>query len=327
MIVNLLPGLRELRAPLASGYLWLLTGWLIFAPLVPPISGSTGIWADTYRLGEAVGRSGVLAAVTFAAYIVGIFNERIAYLVARFLQSMRIRKPRELAKIWPYDILRDIVTNALIDRYRTSEAFRDEIRARMTPATLMTLSPDYVSTFLPNTKFGEFPHLQAPERDPELQRKFADATQRVIDEAEQSRDQLGLLLREQILVEGTIEELRQDLLLLPARLVGKEPEIYERWDRLRAESEFRISVALPLFVLALVLAIRLHPIFALLVLPSGYLVQEGLAKSRAATSQLAESLRAGRVSSPVLDRVRSGEPQWRYQPRSAIIAPPTGNRD
>ena len=134
-------------------------------------------------------------------------------------------------------------------------------------------------------------------------------------------------MRELILVEGTIEELRHDLLLLPARLVGKEPEIYERWDRLRAEAEFRISVALPLLALALVLAIRLHPVFVLLILLSGYLVQEGLAKSRAATSQLAESLRAGRVSSPVLDRVRTGEPQWRYQPRSTVTTPQAENKD
>ena len=154
MIVNILPGLRELRAPLASGYLWLLTFWLTFAPLVPPMSGATGIWADINRLGSAVGRSGALAAATFAAYIIGIFNERIAYLVTRFLQSIRIRKPAELAKLWPYETLRDIVTNTLIDRYWTSESFRDEVRGRMTPATLMILSTDYVSDFVPYTNIA-----------------------------------------------------------------------------------------------------------------------------------------------------------------------------
>jgi hypothetical protein len=90
------------------------------------------------------------------------------------------------------------------------------------------------------------PNLQQPERDPDLQRAFADVKQRVIDEFEHRRDQLGRLLREVILVDGAIEDLRHDLTLLPDRLVGKEPEIYERWDRLRAEAEFRISVALPL---------------------------------------------------------------------------------
>lgn len=317
MIVNLLPGLRDLRAPLASGYLWLLTGWLVFAQLIPPAGGATGIWKDIYRLGEGVGRSGILAAATFAAYIVGIFNERTAYLLTRWLQSVRMRKPAEAAKFWPYDILRDVVTDTLIDRYWTNEAFRSEVRERLTPASLMTLSQDYIASFIPKSAYEKYAHLQQPERDPELQHAFIDAKQRVIEDSELNRDQLGWVLREAIVVEGTIEELRQDLLLLPARLVGKESEIYERWDRLRAESEFRISVALPLLALALVLATRLHSIFALLILPCGYLVQEGLGKSRAATSQLAESLRAGRVSSPVLERVKTGEPQWRYQSRAA----------
>jgi hypothetical protein len=35
MLASLLPGLRDLRAPLAAGYLWLAAGWLYFAPLLP----------------------------------------------------------------------------------------------------------------------------------------------------------------------------------------------------------------------------------------------------------------------------------------------------
>jgi hypothetical protein len=33
MLMNLLPGLRELRAPLVSGYLWLISAWLLLGHL------------------------------------------------------------------------------------------------------------------------------------------------------------------------------------------------------------------------------------------------------------------------------------------------------
>ena len=117
MLVNLLPGLRELRAPLASGFVWLLTGWLIFAPRVPLASNAKGIWEDLYRLGEGVGRPGVLAAATFAAYIVGIFNERVAYLLVLGLESMRMKRSRKVAKAWPYDTLLLVATDTLVHRY------------------------------------------------------------------------------------------------------------------------------------------------------------------------------------------------------------------
>jgi hypothetical protein len=314
MFVNLLPGLRELRAPLASGYLWLLSGWLLFAPTIPEASTAAGTWSDIYRLGEAVGRSGLLAAATFAAYIVGIFNERIALFLSRRLQVIRTRTPAEAAKLWPYSILRDVVTETLIHRYWSDNKFRVTIQSVLTPHALRHLSevsPDYI---IPMSRFEQFEQVGESDWTTEVQNSYYKELRSIMEEIEQNRYYLGWLLRELINVEGTIEELRQDLPLIPARIVGKEPEIYERWDRFKAEAEFRISIALPLLALTVILAMRLHPTFALLILPCGYLIHDGLEKTRAAITQLAESLRAGRADSPVLERLKSGEPNWRYRP-------------
>ena len=76
--MSLLPGLRELRAPLVSGYLWLVTaclwlgnlGWL---PTRRP-SGS-GEVARLWDLGGVLGTTVVLTAVTFVAYLIGSFLE------------------------------------------------------------------------------------------------------------------------------------------------------------------------------------------------------------------------------------------------------------
>jgi hypothetical protein len=66
MLLNLLPGLRELRAPLAAGFLWLFAAWLAFEGAIPEPAGAPEFF-DQF---EAVGAA---AALTFAAYLVGSF--------------------------------------------------------------------------------------------------------------------------------------------------------------------------------------------------------------------------------------------------------------
>src|SRR6478752_9778709 len=73
MLASLLPGLRDLRTPLAVGYLWLVGLWLIFHDSVPMNEASaTGPLRSAYQLGGALGASAVLAAVSFVAYLLGV---------------------------------------------------------------------------------------------------------------------------------------------------------------------------------------------------------------------------------------------------------------
>jgi hypothetical protein len=78
VLMNLLPGLRELRAPLVSGYLWLISAWLLVGQWKwlpsgrPPGDGEV---ARLWDLGGTLGRTVVLAAVTFLAYLIGSFLE------------------------------------------------------------------------------------------------------------------------------------------------------------------------------------------------------------------------------------------------------------
>jgi len=57
MLSNLLPGLRELRAPFAAGVLWLLAIWVRWEPLLPTpedAKKTPGIANSFYRLHELV---------------------------------------------------------------------------------------------------------------------------------------------------------------------------------------------------------------------------------------------------------------------------------
>jgi len=72
MLASLLPGLRDVRVPLTVGYLWLYVGWLLLAGNQPdhrPVGD--GLVARTYDLLDALGPAAGIAALSFAAYVLG----------------------------------------------------------------------------------------------------------------------------------------------------------------------------------------------------------------------------------------------------------------
>jgi hypothetical protein len=99
---QLLPGFRHVRAPLISGYLWLLAAWLLFADDLPrqhdsPVYGRAG------ELADAIGPVGVALVVSVAAYLVGSLVQfglsSLGFWLSRFWR--RIRRPRSVAITGP----------------------------------------------------------------------------------------------------------------------------------------------------------------------------------------------------------------------------------
>jgi DNA-binding PadR family transcriptional regulator len=84
---NVLPGLRELRAPLAAGYLWLVIFWLIWGDKVPTKSEHKAPPLDRlYGLEPIVSSFGLAVVASVTAYIVGSIaidvQTRVGSLVA-----------------------------------------------------------------------------------------------------------------------------------------------------------------------------------------------------------------------------------------------------
>src|SRR5687768_7664884 len=71
MLAGLLPGLRQVRTPLAVGYMWLLVLWLLFADDLPrnPTDGS--LISRVFELGGFFGKAAVVATLSFVAYLIG----------------------------------------------------------------------------------------------------------------------------------------------------------------------------------------------------------------------------------------------------------------
>ncbi|MDV6262341.1 hypothetical protein [Rhodococcoides yunnanense] len=71
MLTTILPGLRDLRTPLAAGYLWLLALFLVVVDWLPSAGVDDAALSQLIRWGGSVGTTTLLGVLTFVAYLVG----------------------------------------------------------------------------------------------------------------------------------------------------------------------------------------------------------------------------------------------------------------
>jgi hypothetical protein len=273
MLTSLLPGLRELRAPLAAGYLWLITAWIASASRIPTPEAASGVLKDIYRLGQAVGKPGVIAAVTFTAYITGILTERMARLaawpfanVSSRWSSLNLSMDRALISRpnRTDQVLVGAITDVLVRRYWDHPEFRSAVLRRIDPGKIDDIRQMITDILTYRRTRGslmvEFSYVAPTNEWLETSQganvEANPGVKETITWVEENDQKLGSLLQLLIRTEEHLISLRDDLRRVPARLVGQEQEIYERWDRLRAESDFRLSIALPLLILGIVLVSR-----------------------------------------------------------------------
>jgi hypothetical protein len=83
VLASLLPGVRELRAPLAAGYLWLLAAWLLFYDNVPSKEEASGAVDALCGLNDAATAIGLAIALSFLAYIIGSLSQALTDSLVR----------------------------------------------------------------------------------------------------------------------------------------------------------------------------------------------------------------------------------------------------
>lgn len=74
ILASALPGFRDLRAPLAAGYLWMLLLWIYLQPdlSIRPVNDIAG---SIYDLGKSAGPIWIGLAVSVAAYLIGSVSQ------------------------------------------------------------------------------------------------------------------------------------------------------------------------------------------------------------------------------------------------------------
>ncbi|MFF2621285.1 hypothetical protein [Oerskovia jenensis] len=85
MLASLLPGVRDLRTPLAVGVVLLLAAWVALGELIPSSGEAQGLLARVYEASGAVGAASTLAAAGFVAYLIG---SAWTYAIERPLRSI-----------------------------------------------------------------------------------------------------------------------------------------------------------------------------------------------------------------------------------------------
>jgi hypothetical protein len=86
-----LPGIREIRSALASGYLWLLFIWLLLDPGFHKSQFESEPWRSVHHLGDALGPVVIGVAVTFVAYLLGTLIDEGRGVLSRVYLRARQR--------------------------------------------------------------------------------------------------------------------------------------------------------------------------------------------------------------------------------------------
>jgi hypothetical protein len=296
MLASLLPGLRDLRAPLAAGYLWLAAGWLYFAPRLPAsVNDAHGMLKDIYRVVDASSPVAVGVGLTFVAYMVGMLSTGLLTAPVRGMVYSILTVIRAVVLLLPGLLLLLIgrVADRLFsfteeDHYVTDRLslWPDRIgrkfsRAPITRAEKLVTrkisdkvlnNPDYRKWILDHLEEWNLREFVRQAR----KRRIYTRYELVMDDAILDKDKRLIKIREilsedlapgadeyaEALVRSVADvnrharDLLDELKLVPERIVGDKPATYERWDRLSAEGEFRQGVVPPLIAIIAVLMVR-----------------------------------------------------------------------
>ena len=318
MLTNLLPGFRDLRAPLAAGYLWLATVWVWFAQNLPGSpSDATGFLKKVYELAGVAGRPAIGIALSFAAYLIGAMateiSNRLLRAPIRSIQRLGgylgyrggniykrlsiFRRPMESHPSFNpiTDEVHELVLNELDSKYQDDPMFREQIYNHLSEAFFNDLK----------RRWG-------------TELETVEDVKRMVDEESYYRE---LLITTLIDTLSHSFEITRDLRYVPERIIEKKQKIFERYDQLRSEGEFRTAVAVPLIflIIALIRQTSLHIVFGLLfIFAAILLLLQGNGKYTAAQLQLAQAIRAEPADSPPLDRMSKGAIKWLNEPMGRI---------
>jgi hypothetical protein len=247
IFANLVPGIRDLRAPLAAGCVWLLAGWLALSPELPTKAKATGIYKSLLELGDVVSVVGKGAALAFTAYLVGAVSEVLGHALAR--APRRVPAAVKAAVKAPFASVRQMHDAYFQVRSGAPVQPARSPSGRQVAPLLSDVALEDLTLFI-SDEFSQLPASVEKHpistRDPERSEADRGTFQRPTGAKGPGRKQAPVLrLREQVMTEFSRTR---------RRLLTTKPELFSEIDRLRSEAELRKALALPLAALAIALA-------------------------------------------------------------------------
>jgi len=284
MLASLLPGIRDLRVPLSAGFIWIAAAWTSLGWLLPDEKTAPEFLKSFYVLNTALGATVMLAVVGFVAYVLGIV----------------------LAPINVRSILQKI--NGAPVSAASNATFQSHLSRKLLDAKRQKLSVGEVLARFPDLREVEFARASPSEREEmALEQAAEDQPKPSSLDYYVSEDEWEWLLGEgaEKIGEQAVSELHQ----AEISLQSANTAVFDRYDRIRAEAEFRSAIAVPLAVLSIALMFRtgieflyLHALFFELgVVASFYLAQSAASKEELANDVLIQAISAGVSISPTLE--------------------------
>lgn len=283
LLSNVVPGLRDFRTPWTSGLLWLLLGWLLLRGHVDAQS-SPELFEAASGLEGALTQFGAVAAISSGAYLVGTALEFVwSFFLSRLPQVSR----KGLGSI------RSAVANRLDSLPNEELACLAVCHPSLRRVTEVWLLDD-------ESRPGPLrPPSDEPLRDTliDIDDVMALATPRTL---RYLRPALAQALNTVVLCE---------LDMTGRRLIVKQNHLFQLYDRLRSESEFRMAILVPLAGLVYVVmrwqlgvpvALLLAVVVALIFL------RQSWNKRTAAGDALADALLVRDVDPPALESIERG---------------------
>ena len=305
MLASLLPGLRDVRAPLAAGYLWLVACWLTLEPSVPERAEAHGVVASLYRADDVLSVVGLGIVLAFAAYLLGSLSaSTLSPLLRRgFPSAWPVRGtniPPSPLTPQAIEALNQVVFGA-VDEINEALALTgvdaDGFLAGQTRRTVPNLGERRGRGLWSRVRVRLYrrPSTAAPARSKRMGGPSigpGSATPIDID-----------VRRAAVLVPWVLQDLD---IVANTRLLGRDQALYAEVDRNRAEVELRLAIIPPLLVLAVALGVVTAPWVLVAAAALGGLLAWGLfsdavRRERLANQILLQSMAAGRVQSAKLE--------------------------
>lgn len=300
MLSNLVPGIRELRAPLAAGYIWLAFGWLVWGRHFPDLKHSTGLLKEIQTLGHSAGTPSVGVALSFAAYLIGVLSVALSDWL---LKNRAERLTGVAVSLMKSKMFRRAGLRLMNQETTVKNMLEWAVRQRLKSRHVDYLLDSMVNPSIIESDFlGMFrSKMIHPSRGKNTLSAFILSGISPSDIDEYDTDLLNSEARDGI-AKNLVDSMVSDLPLVPARLLGHDAELYDNYDRQRAEAQFRAAVAVPLIPATIALSIAMGSLVVLvIILMAIVLLATTYQKRQAADFVLAEAICAGRVDTPALD--------------------------
>lgn len=307
MFATLLPGIRHVRTPLITGYLYFLVAWMLLGPdrLTPHAGGGTVAERRLSALVQEVGSGPTFAALSFAALLIGSLAT-----ISRWDKWPLVWKPGHNEN--PYDAAQtrgervwSLGWPGLLESWAFNST--DWLNRDRRPTWREFMNSDQ----LPEGFKSAVESRHNTEEQERWEREEVDEAER---ESFFERVHSEAFLNDPIASWPLRIEFQGAVIgefnLLAARAQVDSPAIYSEYDRYSAEAELRFSIVPPLILLVGVAAATWHwwAIVGLL-LPAA-LLYKGLNAQNEATSLIARSVVYGSLPSPIANALAAFRNEW-----------------